>query len=159
MTANTVKSPTRTKQYRALIAAGLDKDAALAAYNAVNAPAPVNEADAKVQSLVNAGFTEEQAAVALTKAEKPAKKSKKAKKAPKELTKAEQDAALVEAAGLTFTKGRVYTNPAIIEGQVRVLKTGRSEIVQASGNGRVHSVLIFLTDSGDAAVQHLVKQS
>ena len=44
---------------------------------------------------------------------------------------------------------RVYTNMAIVEAQVRVIKTGKPEIVSSSGVGRTKAVLIQRTESGD----------
>lgn len=150
----TVKNVKRTKQYKAFIAAGLNEDAAIAAYNTVNGIESEPTVDPRIQLLIEGGLTQEQAVKVL--ADNDAAEAEKAPEEPVQTAK-EQQEALVASRGLAFTKGRVYVTPSIIEAQVRVLKTGSPEIVQGSGQGRVHSVLIFRTDSGDAAIQNLVK--
>lgn len=145
--SNTTKTtrPTATKVYKALFAAIGDRDAALAAYHALNkeaAPAPVDEPTPEVEA----------------KVEEPKKKGKKGKKAKaKKLTAQETLEALVATRGFEFTRGRVYVTPAIVEACVRVLKTGRTEVATTSGKGRVDAVVVFATESGDVAVQNLVR--
>lgn len=100
--------------------------------------------DPKVQELVDAGFTEEEAAKALAEVEAPVEA-----KDPAE--------ALVESQGYKHTKGRVYGGPSLAEAIVRVHKTGKPEIVPSSGKGRVAGVVVFKTEGGDVAQQNLVK--
>ena len=142
--ATPVKHPTRTKVYKALFAAIGDRDAALAAYHALNeaAPTPVDEPTPEVEA----------------KVEEPKKKGKKGKKAKaKKLTAQETLEAFVATRGFEFTRGRVYVTPQIVEACVRVLKTGRTEVATTSGKGRIDAVVVFATESGDVAVQNLVR--
>lgn len=151
------RSIASTKKYRALLAAfDGDKDKALQAYTASEAPVPV-ETDPQAQKLadlVEAGFSAEQAEKILSGRVEAKPKEEKVSK-----TSQEKAEALVAKHGLTFTKGRVYVTPEIIEAAVRVLKTAKPEVVKSSGAGRVHSVLIFRTEGGDAAIQNTIKPS
>lgn len=149
MSNTPVKHPTRTKVFKALLVAlDGDKDAALAAYNAhIANPTPIDEP------------TEQPVEAKVEEPKKKGKKGKKGKKAKSKKTKADQNAleALVAERGFQFTRGRVYVTPQIVEAAVRVLKTGRTEIATSSGNGRIEAVVVFATESGDAAVQNLVR--
>lgn len=171
-----------TKKYRSLIAAGLNDNEALNVLGDTTTPrkqAASTEVSAEVNTevvdnddpvfrqLVDGGFTAAQARDLMAKGDKPAKakkggkkkgKGKKAKAAkPETLSAKDRADALVASQGLAFTRGRVYTTPDIIEAQVRVLKTGRPEVVMASGNGHVTAVQVYRTDSGDCCVQNLKK--
>lgn len=128
----------------------------------ITAPAEVSPS---MQALVDAGlFTAEQAERLDASQAKPKKgKGKKAKKGKgkarttADLTPKQAGEALVAQRGLSFTRGRVYSNSDIIEAQVRVLKTGKPEVVSTSGVGRIAAVLIYRETSGDVALQNLVK--
>lgn len=155
MTTKTIAQVQQTKQYKALIAIGLNPDAALKAAGTklgVTFAAPVDE---RLQTLIAGGFTEAEAReqLGLVDATTPAVKPEPVKA----LTSKEQGDALVEAQGLAFTKGRVYVTPDINEAIVRVRKTGRPETVASSGVGRTKAVLIFREESGDVAVQNLTR--
>jgi len=59
-----------------------------------------------------------------------------------------------EAHGYALNTGRVYLTADAVKAAGRVVKTGTPEIVATSG-GRSTHVLVFRTDTGDAAVQNL----
>lgn len=131
-------------QFQALAAVLGSEAKAKVAFDRLQAP----KVDARVQQLLDAGFTQEEAEAALTEAPE----------APVEAavpTKKEQDAALVEKHGYVFTKGRVYTGVEHAEAIVRVHRTGKTEIVQSSGVGRTKAVLVSKEESGDVALQNL----
>lgn len=131
-------------QFKALVAVLGSQAKAKVAFDRL--PKAEIKGDPRIQELVAAGFSEEDAKAALTEA--PAE-------AAAEPTKKEQDAALVEKAGYTFTKGRVYTGVEHAEAIVRVHRTGKTEIVQSSGVGRTKAVLVAKEESGDIALQNL----
>lgn len=136
-------------QFKAL-ASVLGSDAkALEAFNRVNEG---TTEDPRIQELVDAGFSRDKAVAALT-ADEPAEVKVEAPKAPK--TAKEKADALVEKKGLAYAKGRVYTTTDIIEAQVRVMRSGKAEIVQSSGVGRTKAVLVTREESGDVALQNL----
>lgn len=172
MSSTTITRPKATKKYRALIAAGVSEADALDVLGfSTPAPAPVDD---RLAGLIEGGFTEEQARKILgdqDASSKPSKKGKgkKGKKAKASaavkaevaevvaasMSPKERAEALVAQNGLTFTRGRVYVTPDMIEALVRVTKTGKPEVVSASGVGRVAAVLVYKEDSGDVAVQNL----
>jgi len=169
--SSTISRPKATKKYKALIAAGVSESDAL---DILGGKEPAPAADDALAGLVAGGFTEEQATKILADRDaqaKPAKKGKgkKGKKAKASaaikaevaevvaasMSPKERAEALVAQNGLTFTRGRVYVTPAIIEALVRVTKTGKPEVITASGVGRVAAVLVYKEESGDVAVQNL----
>jgi hypothetical protein len=145
----------RTKKYQALIAVGLSPEDAAKKYREIvegAAPEPVIDPAA---DLLAAGFSQEEVDAIIgagATTPEPAEKVVLAKKTSQELGEA-----LVENAGLAFTKGRVYVTPDIIEAAVRVRKTSSPEVVSSSGVGRTAAVLVFKTDGGDVAIQNLAK--
>lgn len=165
---STTTRPRATKRYKALIAAGLnDTDALTTLGVSIDEAGPVETAvDERVATLMDGGFTQEQAEQIVATQSKPAKKgkNKKAKKAKgvslvkTELTAKEKAEALVAEKGLAFTRGRVYS-PAdrLAEAIVRVAKTNSPEIVTSSGVGHVAALLVYREESGDVAVQNLRK--
>ena len=144
----------RTKKYQALIAVGLSPEAAAKKYReVVEGLAPVAAPD-PVQQLIDAGFDEAEARAIVNAGATP---EPEAKVVLVKQTSQEIGEALVEKAGLAFTKGRVYVTPDIIEACVRVRKTASPEVVTSSGVGRTAAVLIFKTEGGDVALQNLAK--
>lgn len=125
----------RTKKYKALLAVGLTDEKAQGVMN----PASTSPLDI----LLEGGWNEDEARAILAggtvEPDEP-------------LDPAE---ALVESSPYSYTKGRVYVTTSIIEACVRVIKTGKPEIVKTSGNGRTKAVLIKREDSGDASIQNL----
>lgn len=164
----------RSNAYKALIAAGKTERKALRKCGVVEVK-PVTDDSAKVAALVATGLYNEAEAKAVVAGQfftptqatqvdltKPAKKAKKgvslAKPEPVvEATSKTASDALVAQSGYAHGRGRVYVNAAIVEGIVRVLKTGTPEIVNTSGVGRVPAVVIFREDSGDVAVHNLYR--
>lgn len=151
-TTTTTKRPRSTKAYKALIAANFTDDEALTLMGDTTTP--------RKEALVDAGLTAEQAEQVLTDTSEPKpKKGKKAKGRKKDkgdkLSSKERGEALVAKAGLAFTRGRVYGQANLIEAQVRVLKTGKPEVVAASGVGHVSHILVYREESGDVAMQNL----
>ena len=147
--STTATKPKTTKKFKALAVALGSEEAAITAWNSAFPENPIAvELPESVAVLVAAGFTEDQARAALD-----------AKSAPKQdavaLTSKEQADVLVAKEGLTHVRGRVYTNPDLIEAQVRVLKTGKPEIVRTPGSHRTTAVAIWQTDEGSVAVQNL----
>lgn len=93
-----------------------------------------------------------------SKGKKKGKKAKSRVKAQAEtLSDKDRAEALVAQQGMAFTRGRVYSTPAIVEAQVRVLKTGRPEVVPTSGVGHIAAVLLYRETSGDCVIQNLKK--
>lgn len=142
--------PRATKKFKALVAALGSEEAAVTAWNARypdNAIGKTKEAlPEDVQTLVDAGFAEDEAR------ELVAQKASE----PVPLTSLEQAEALVAKAGLIHVRGRVYSSTETIEAQVRVLKTGKAEVVRTTGDHRIKAVAIWRTDEGDSvAVQNL----
>lgn len=147
MTTNT--KPKTTKKFKALVASLGSEDAAITAWNAAFPDSAITvEVPEDVAALIAAGFTEEQARAALA-----------AKGAPQQeavaLTSEEQADVLVAKEGLTHVRGRVYANPNLIEAQVRVLKTGKPEIVRTPGNHRTKAVVLWQTNEDSVAMQNL----
>jgi hypothetical protein len=142
-------------QFKALVAALGSEEKAKVAYDRLHPAVP--EVDPRIQSLLDAGFTEEQAAKALEEQspEAPAEPAKLAPVTP--LSSKERAEALVSDKGFEYTKGRVYGGPSLAEAIVRVHKTGKPEIVASSGVGRTKGVLVYKEDSGDVALQNLTK--
>lgn len=140
-----------TSKYKALIAVGLDEAAAMKVLTGA-------KQNAEVDKLVAAGFTPEDAerilANGYTAIEPVAETVTEPAKTAKE-TATEYNEALVAQNGRTFARGRVYINEAVVEGVVRVLKTGSSEIVNTSGVGRTKAVLVAREESGDVSIQNL----
>jgi len=176
--AQQIAGARRSKKYKALVAPPLNLDdvAALAilgfAVEAVPEPAPEPQVDPRVARLVDSGaFTQEEAQEAVaamdgTPTDQPTQEPESEAPA-EEPSGGDVEAApagpvheeLVEAHGLTFTKGRVYLTADAAEAIVRVRKTGSPEILQSSGVGRTKAVVLFRTDSGDVACQNLSKAS
>jgi len=147
--SSTTTKPRTTKKFKALIAHLGSEEAAVNAWNSAFPDNPIAvELPEEVAVLVAAGFTEEQARAALGAKDAP-------KQEPVALTSKEQADVLVAKEGLTHVRGRVYTNPDLIEAQVRVLKTGKPEIVRTPGSHRTKAVAIWQTDEGSVAVQNL----
>lgn len=167
-------NPRGTKRYKALRAADFTDTQALDIMGDTTtkrrdeAPALAAEVevDPRVTQLVDGGFSPEQAERLVADQDGPAKKKgkKKGKKA-KSRVKAQAETlsdkdraeALVAQQGMAFTRGRVYSTPAIVEAQVRVLKTGRPEVVPTSGVGHIAAVLLYRETSGDCVIQNLKK--
>lgn len=141
-------------QFQALVATLGSEEKAKVAYDRLRPAAP--EVDPRVQQLVAAGFSVDEANQALAEAPEPveAPKPKPAPKSSKE--RAEE---LVEKRGFTYAKGRVYGGPTLAEAIVRAYKTGKPEIVASSGVGRTKAVLVYREDSGDVAQQNLTASS
>ena len=153
----------RSKQYKALIAIGLDADTAMKTYQrevkGVEMVEPEPETPDPIALLVAAGFTEDEARrVLATEAVEAAAKATPAPVAQsKPETTKDVAEALVEQHGLTFTKGRVYITTDMIEAAVRVRKTGSPEIVTGAGVGRTAAVLLFKGEAGTVALQNLTQ--
>lgn len=151
----TIASVKRTKMYKALIAVGLDENAALKELGHVVA-APVDE---RLARLIAAGFTEAKAREALANAGvalDAAPQTVAATTVAKPLIAKDAADALVAESPYEFTKGRVYVGGDAIEAQVRVRKTGKPEIVGKDGEGRTKALLMFKTANGDVAIQNLM---
>lgn len=157
-TVNSTK-PRATKKFKSLVAVLGSEEAAVTAWNRAHPDNKIKVKDEPealpeaVQMLVDAGFTVEQAREALAAAGETEPEAKA-------LSSQELAEALVAKSGMIHVRGRVYTTTEIIEAQVRVLKTGKPEIVRTSGDHRIKAVAIWRTDSGDvAAVQNLGEQN
>ena len=116
----------------------------------------------KYKRLVANGLTDTQALLVLGRTDVPAKSEQTEQvavlTAPTDKPqKADKGARLVEKKGYAFTSCRVYVNMSIVEATVRVLKTGKPEIITSSGVGRTKAVLIQRMESGDVSVQNLTK--
>lgn len=151
-TSSTTTDVRTTQKFKALAAYFGSEDAAIQRWNTLN---PNEQIDAKgkvqlpkaVQDLVDAGFTVEEAQAVVVEA-------------PAEVTAKDAADALVEKRGLIHVRGRVYVNPTMIETAVRVLKTGKPEIVDVAGAHRTKAVLIFRTeDEASVALQNLGEPS
>lgn len=138
-----------TSKYKILLARLGSEEAATAAYHAAFGTTEP-KVDPAVAELIDAGFTQEEAERALA-----ATPAKLAEVVP--LSSKERGEALVAEKGLTFTKGRVYATGSTAEAIVRVLKTGKPEVVTSSGVGRTKAVLVYKEDSGDVALQNLAQ--
>lgn len=139
-----------TKQYKGLRAVGLDDTAALRVLG--HAPA----VDTNTQTLLDAGFTPEQAASILGgQFATPTAVAQVVAPAPTQVTSKDLADNLVAQSGLSHGKGRVYATGEILTAAARVLKTGTPEIVRTSGKGKTPAVVIFREDSGDVAIQNL----
>lgn len=133
---------TRTKDYKSLIALGLDKDQALALLAKREAKKVEPTPEDAVALLAKLGLTvEDVAGVVNAKSE--------------DFEEKDATEVMVEKAGLMFARGRVYLTPTNLEAIARVLKTGTPEIAKTSGKGRTTAVLIKREASGDASVQNL----
>jgi hypothetical protein len=153
----TIKNPTRTKRFQALLAvAGGDEAKAVAAWNATNPESPIAAkastvvVDPQIAELVKAGYSEADAKAAIEAlSAEPAKVE-----APeaKPLTSHEIADAAVAKAGLVHFRGRVYSTPDLIEAQVRVLKTGKPEVVLNSGETKTKGTVVYRTDEGTSVV-------
>jgi Holliday junction resolvasome RuvABC DNA-binding subunit len=133
----------RTKKYKALIALGLSETEALKKLKELageTEPAPTKS---DIQELLDAGFSEEDARRIVGDVVTSPKSAK------------ELIAEAVRDAGYQFTNGRVYMNSDVVQGIVRVMKTGTTEIVPTSGVGRVKAVVLIREESGDVSVQNL----
>lgn len=154
--ARTVASLRKNKQFQTLVAVLGDEESAKIAFDKVHPEAaPVKKAKKAKKSaedeLVAAGFTPEQAKQAL--ADEPEDDLPPAAA----LTDKERGAALVEEKGYGYAKGRVYGNPALAEAIVRVHRSGGAEIVQSSGAGRTAAMLVYREETGDIAIQNLIR--
>lgn len=148
----TATNPTKTKKYKALVAVLGSDEAARVAWNHAHPDNQIGETGQalpeNVQKLVDAGFSVEEAKSLVGTPSQPV--------AVAPLTSQEQGEALVGKAGLVPVRGRIYATGAIIEAQVRVLKTGKPELIRNEGTHRTKAVLIYRTDDGlTAAVQNL----
>lgn len=143
-------------QFQTLVAVLGNQTKAKAAYDRIKASeAPKVETKSELQQLLDAGFSQEEAEKALGAEVKAEPEAKPVSLAKPEETPKERLARQVDQAGLTFTKGRVYINKAILEGAARSLRNGKAQIVEASGNGRVSHVLVVKEESGDVSIQNL----
>jgi hypothetical protein len=148
----TVKNPRATKKFKGLVALLEDEDRAVIAWNASNPDnlipvADTTEPSAEVAKLMKAGFKREEAETALAAAATTdTTAAPETVEAP--LTSSEQGEVLAAKAGLIPVRGRVYSHPALIEAQARVLKTGTPELVQQPGEHRTKAVLVYRLDDG-----------
>lgn len=117
-------------------------DAILAAVQGSVPAAPA--VDPKVQALVNAGFSTEQAQALAAQAEAP----QPVADAPLVLTSKDQAEVLIAQRGFIPVRGRVYAGPQLIEAAVQVLKTGTPKVVQVEGEHRTKAVAVWRTDDG-----------
>lgn len=157
MTTATTARPKASKKFKALVATLGTEEAAVVAWNSAF---PDNRiADTKkvqtalpegVQTLITAGFSEAEARELVA-----SKGVTTTTEATAPLTSQERAEALVAKEGLTHVRGRVYTNSLLIEAQVRVLKTGKPEVVRTPGSHRTKAVVLWQTDEGSVAVQNL----
>jgi len=149
MTARISKSIKANTQFQALAAVLGDDQKALAAFNRIN-PEPEAEpvVDARVQKLLDAGLTAEEAATALADVETVLE-------AP--VTEKEKAEALMVERGFTWAKGRVYATPALAEAIIRVHRGAKAQVVPSSGVGRTKAVLVYKEASGDVVLQNLTK--
>ena len=129
-----------TKKFKALIAVGLSEDQALAQLG----EAKPDEADANIARLVSAGYTETEAHAILNPSVEVVVET------PKQVADL-----LVESRGLTHTRGLVRLNTEAIEAAVRVLKTGKPEVINSSDEGHVVALSIY-RENNVVAVQNLV---
>lgn len=154
----TVKSnPRDSKKFKALVALVSDEDRAVIAWNSAHPDNPiptdteVEEPSAEVAKLMKAGFKREEAEAALASAAN----TDTSQAQPEKQTSAEQGEVLAAKAGLVPVRGRVYSHPALIEAQARVLKTGTPELVQQPGEHHTKAVLVYrLDDSKSLALQN-----
>lgn len=147
--STTTSKPKTTKKFKALVAQLGSEEAAVSAWNAAF---PDNQIGVTlpddVAALVAVGFTEAQARAAVAAKSAPAEQ-------PVALTSQEQAEVLIAKAGLTPVRGRVYVNSELIEAQVRVLKTGKPEVVRTPGSHRTKGVALWRTDEDSVAIQNL----
>ena len=159
--STTVKNPRATKKFKALLALVKNDDAAVLAWNAANPDNAIAVAEPEItaeeQALVASGFTLAQAKAALAAA---ASTTGTPQPEPEKLTSAQQGEVLVAKAGFIPVRGRVYSSAALIEAQVRVLRSGKPEVVKTPGEHRTKGVLVYRTDNGDGvALQNLGVQN
>lgn len=157
----TIKHPRATKKFKALLALLDDNEAAaVATWNATNPDNPIGApagVSGDLKKLMDAGFTEEEAKAAL-KAAEDAKTQTPAEAAP--LTSKEHAEAMVAKAGLVHVRGRVYVTTAHVEAQVRVMKTGKPELIRNEGSHRTKAVIIYrLDDDQTVALQNVGEQN
>ena len=143
-------NPVKTKKFRALVAVLGSEDAAVTAWNEAHPEAPIGDVEVtlspEAQTLVDAGFTHAEAEKYVAQA------------AAKDVPLSSKEQADVEVAkrGLVHVRGRVYAGAELIEAAVRVLKTGKPEIVSNTGEHRTKGVAVFRTDDGTSvALQNL----
>lgn len=162
-TTTSTKRPRTTSTFKTLLAfLGGDDAKAVAAWNTANpdnkitdAPASADPLTPEARSLVNKGLLTEEAALAILAGTDPASPAAPVEPVAPPTSKEVSDAQ-VEKSGLTHYSGRVYSSPALIEAQVRVLKTGHPEIVTLEGSRRTKGVALFRTDDGaSVAMQNL----
>jgi len=153
----TVAGAKRTKKYQACIAVGLDETEALK-YAGYVAQTPVDETEANIALLVQAGFTREMAIEALS--DKPVAADATGAPVRIEPKQSPKDVAdqLVKEQGYKFGTGRVYgpKDGSLLAAGARVLKTGVPEIVKSSGVGRTAAVQVVRQDNGDVYFQNLM---
>lgn len=118
---------------------------------------PAQKDPKALRKLLKAGFSREAALAALAEvAETPDVEDAPA--GP--LTSREKSEVQVAQRGLVYVSGRVYTDQALIEAQVRVLKSGKPEIVDRPGNFRTKAVAVFRSDDdASVALQNLGAQN
>lgn len=150
----TIVRPRSTKKYQTLIHLGYSDEQALKVLAEIGViePEPLPEFPVVQQLVASGEFTleEAQTLVASLSPDQPVH-------TPAPLTPKQQAEALVEKAGLGYTKGRVYVNGAVLEAATRVLKTGTPEVTATSGVGHIAAVLVYREESGDVAIQNLSK--
>ncbi len=151
--AQQIAATRRTKKFKALVAIGLSEHDALAKLGVQQGPA----ADERLADLIAGGFSEAEAREILaTHDGAPASPAPApVVEPPKPATSQDLAEALVEASPFKFSKGRVYVGGDAIEAQVRVRKTGKPEIIAASGVGRTTAMVLFRTETGEVAIQNL----
>lgn len=145
--ARTNASIKNNPQFKALVAALGSEEKAKVAFDKLR---PSTKVDPRVQTLLDAGFTEEEATAALAEKAAPVEKAAPA-------TSKERGDQLREKQGFEYAKGRVYATGTLAEAIVRVLKSGKPEIVASSGVGRTKAVLVYREESGDVTLQNLTK--
>ena len=149
----TVKNPRATKKFKGLVALLEDEARAVIAWNASNPDNPIAVADEpevitpEEKKLMDAGFKLDEARAALAAA-KDTDTTAAPETVDPPLSSSEQGEVLAAKAGLVPVRGRVYSHPALIEAQVRVMRSGTPELVQAPGEHRTKAVLVYRLDDG-----------
>lgn len=153
-------------KFQSLLALMGSEERAITAWNSRYPDSPIKSkakakakkkaVDPEIQKLVDAGFTKAEAVEFIAEA----KGDPAPVEAEKPLTSQEQGMIFAAQQGFTPTRGRVYSNTALIEAQVRVLKSGKAEVVRLSGERHIKAVLVFRVDDGfTVACQNLSEPS
>lgn len=136
-------------QYKALLALLGDEDKALESFQRLTATVAEPKVDPAMQTLIDAGFTPEQIAAAMSDDTPPVAE-------PEVVVEPHEE--LREQQGFDFAKGRVYAGAELAEAIVTVTKTGKPRIVTGrTVNERTKAVLVYRLESGDVALQNLIK--